>query len=102
MDTIALIMEKKSTIIRMDEGLYERLKRAADRTGRSLNSFIVEALEKSVSAEIPKLRLEDYVPNSQIKELGAVLRGSSSLAGYADYDWKELKLKYLKAKYEDK
>lgn len=86
METLSLVMETKprQTIIRMDENLYERLKRAANRANSSLNSFMVSVLEKSVEPAFPKLKLEDYTPDPEIALLGEMLSGATSRASELD------------------
>lgn len=86
METLSLVMETKprQTIIRMDENLYERLKRAANRANSSLNSFMVSVLEKSVEPAFPKLKLEDYTPDPEIASLGEMLSGATSRASELD------------------
>lgn len=101
MQALALIMDTKprQTIIRMDESLYRRLKAAAKRADKSVNSFMVSALEKSVEPDFPKLKLEDYnKPDPEWEELFKPLSGAFP----DDMDWKKVKTEYLINKYYKK
>lgn len=58
------------TGIRMEESLYERLKRNAKLEGRSLNNYIVHLLDKATAPVIPRLNLKDYTIDEDIRLLG--------------------------------
>ena len=45
----AIIQNMRQLIARIDEGLHERLKHVARREGRSLNSIVIESLERTVA-----------------------------------------------------
>lgn len=88
----------RQTIIRMDESLYRRLKAAAKRADKSVNSFMVSALEKSVEPDFPKLKLEDYQPDPELTELLKPFSGMFP----DDMDWKKVKTECLYNKYYKK
>ncbi len=48
-------MERVQTIVRLRPDLLARVKRAAKRENRSVNSFIEQTLDKATGLEFPKL-----------------------------------------------
>ena len=61
-------MERVQTILRLRPELMARVKRAAKRENRSVNSFIEHTLEKATGLEFPKLP-KDFKVSDEILNL---------------------------------
>lgn len=61
------------TGIRMELGLYERLKRNAKMERRSLNNYVVGILEEATRPSFPKIKLKDFKIDDDLLSLGKVI-----------------------------
>ena len=71
---------ERQTIIRMDESLYQRLKTAAQKEHRSMNSLMVSILDMNTETEDEDEKLDpsDFVPTQEILSLGKILSGMTA------------------------
>ncbi len=86
-------MERVQTILRLSPELMGRVKRAARRENRSVNSFIEHTLEKAIGPEFPKFP-PDFKVSDKILALGGVIAEPTKELLDADP-----KLSYLWEKY---
>ncbi|MBP5566739.1 MAG: toxin-antitoxin system HicB family antitoxin [Bacteroidales bacterium] len=86
-------MERVQVIVRLKPELMARVKRAARRENRSMNSFVERTLEKATGLEFPKLP-KDFKVSDEILSLG----GTIAVPTQEMLD-KDAKLAYLWGKY---
>jgi hypothetical protein len=67
----------RQTIVRMDESLFQKVKAAAKKQHRSVNSYINNLLDEAVAGTVPKLNPKDYQPSAELLELGLLLEGAT-------------------------
>ena len=83
----------RQTIIRMSESLYQRIRQNARLQQRSVNSYMVSVLEKSLPEEFPELDPADFLPDQPLRALGKTLSGAT-----ANVDQLDEKAKYILSK----
>lgn len=86
-------MERVQVIVRLKPELMARVKRAARRENRSMNSFIEHTLEKATGLEFPKLP-KDFKVSDEILALGGTIAEPTQ-----EMLDKDAKLAYLWRKY---
>ena len=64
---------KIQTGLRFSPALIEKLKQNARASRMTFNGYVEGVLERAVSAEVPKLRREDYLPDEDILSLGQTI-----------------------------
>ena len=67
----------RQTIVRMDESLFQKVKAAAKKQHRSVNSYINNILGEAVTGTVPKLNPKDYQPSAEMLKLGLLLEGTT-------------------------
>ena len=68
---MAYSVNRVQTAFRLPVSLLERLKRQAQREGRSLNSYVERILEEEVALDFPRLP-KDYVISEEIKSMHCI------------------------------
>ncbi len=86
-------MERVQVIVRLKPELMARVKRAARRENRSMNSFVERTLEKATGLEFPKLP-KDFKVSDEILALGGTIAEPTQ-----EMLDKDAKLAYLWRKY---
>lgn len=69
METVAKIQ----TGLRLTPRLLTKLKKNANKEGKTFNRYVEEVLERSVMSDTPKLNREDFIPDDDLLSLGKTI-----------------------------